>query len=106
MPISPERDLPIEHRPEEISEIPEHIEKAGVKKRQTQFKAQVKHKGKPLIQTPQTKTITITLPTDQNTLASWSKGKVVNSLTWLGLFWLRMIKKAIHFGWKVVRKSQ
>ncbi len=103
MPISTERELPIEVRPEEITEIPEDIERKGVRPTKSQFTAQVKHKGKHLIQTPATK-VTIKLPADQGSLSSWSKGPITSSLTWLATFWLRMIKKAKHFGWKIIRK--
>lgn len=48
---------------------------------------------------------TLQTPADTTTLTGWSKGSITNSLTWFALFWLRMIKKAIHFGWKVVGKS-
>jgi len=45
-------------------------------------------------------------PYDQATLAKQSKGSVSSSFTWLAAFWLRIIKKALHFGWKVVGKDQ
>lgn len=48
---------------------------------------------------------TITIPASQTTLLGWSKGKIENAITWLGMFWLRMIKKAFHFGKQVVVKS-
>lgn len=48
---------------------------------------------------------TLQTPADTTTLTGWSKGSIINSLTWFALFWLRMIKKAIHFGWKIVGKS-
>ncbi|MBI3443497.1 hypothetical protein HY008_02415 [Candidatus Woesebacteria bacterium] len=39
---------------------------------------------------------------DQTTLTTLSKGPTENSITWYATFWLRMIKKAIHYGWRVV----
>jgi hypothetical protein len=111
MPFSVERKSKPEvpegvREPPEAPELPAHIEKGGVKVQPTQFTAQVyDDKGKPLIQTPATKTVTVQLPADQTALASWSKGSISDSLTWLAMFWLRIIKKALHFGWKIVRKE-
>lgn len=107
MPISPERtpSVPIKERPEEIELTPE-LEEAGVRVVETDFKARVKDKGRDLIQTPQTGVVKIELPADQGKLTSWSKGKITDSLTWFALFWLRAIKKAVHFGWKVVLRDR
>jgi hypothetical protein len=103
MPRSPEREprSPVVERAEEF-ELPSHLEDTGIKTVETAIKARVKDKGRHLIQTPATKKITIKLPSGQATMSTWSKGKTTNSLTWLGVYWLRMIKKATHFGWKVV----
>jgi hypothetical protein len=87
--------------------VPETLRQSGVQVVQKTFKAQVKDdKGKPVIQTPPTQVITVTPPTDDATLNNWSKGSITSSLSWLGMFWVRVIKKALHFGWKVVDKSQ
>lgn len=103
MPRSPEREpyTPVVERAEEF-ELPPHLEDTGIKAVETTVKARVKDKGKHLIQTPATKKITIKLPAGQTTVSTWSKGKTTNSLTWLGVYWLRMVKKAIHFGWKII----
>ena len=105
MPRSPEKEprFPVVERAEEF-ELPPHLspEETGMRAAETAFKARVKDKGKHLIQTPATKKITIKLPTGQTTVSTWAKGKTVNSLTWLGAYWLRMIKKATHFGWKII----
>jgi len=91
----------IQERPEEFPETIQQIQ--GVKVVQKNFKAQVSDgKGTPLIQTPPTQVITVTPPGDSVTLTGWSKGSVSSSLTWLGAFWLRVIKKALHFGWQVI----
>ena len=63
-------------------------------------------KGKPIIQTPPTQVITVTPPSDTTTLSKQAKGDTTSSLTWLAAFWLRIIKKAIHFGWKIIGKEQ
>lgn len=87
--------------------VPETLQQAGVKVVQKTFKAQVMDdKGKPIIQTPPTQVITVSLPSDQVTLAKQAKGSPSLSLTWLAAFWLRIIKKALHFGWKLVGKEQ
>jgi len=83
--------------------VPKEIEKLGVEARPEHFTGQVEKRGKGLIQTPKTRTVTIQLPTDRMTLISWAKGSVTSSLTWFAAFWLRMIKKAAHFGWKVMK---
>lgn len=103
MPRSPEREprFPVVERAEEF-ELPPHLEDTGIKAVETAIKARVKDKGKHLIQTPATKIITIKLPAKQATVYTWSKGKTVNSLTWLGAYWSRMVKKAIYFKWKII----
>lgn len=83
-------------------EVSKEEKEAGVEPRVEHFTAQVERGGKKLIQTPKTQTVAIQLPTDRGTLVSWAKGPVVSSLTWFAAFWLRMIKKAAHFGWKIV----
>ena len=90
----------------ETPEIPAHIEKGGVSATPTQVTAQVvDDTGQPLIKTPSNQTFTITLPADDTQLKKWSKGNIVDALTWFALFWLRAVKKATHFGWKVISGS-
>lgn len=36
-------------------------------------------------------------------LEKMSKGNSEESSTWLGVFLMRMVKKAIHFGWQIIR---
>lgn len=93
----------IQERAEEFI-VPETLQQStGVKVVQKNFNAQVKDdSGAPLIQTPPTQVITVSPPASQTTLTSWSKGNITSSLSWLGAFWLRVIKKALHFGWRVV----
>ncbi|OGM19886.1 hypothetical protein A2686_01440 [Candidatus Woesebacteria bacterium RIFCSPHIGHO2_01_FULL_38_10] len=45
---------------------------------------------------------TVQVPVTQSLLALWAKGDPGSSLTWFASFWLRMIKKAISFGKKIV----
>lgn len=91
----------------ENPEIPPRIEKAGISVIPTQFTTQVSDdKGKPLIQAPATQAITISIPATQKQLEDWTKGSPVESLTWYAFFWLRLIKKALYYGWKVLFPNQ
>ncbi|QQG41782.1 MAG: hypothetical protein HYV90_00510 [Candidatus Woesebacteria bacterium] len=86
--------------------VPETLSGSGVKVVQKNFKAQVNDdKGSPVIQTPPTQVITVQPPADPATLTTWSKGDTTSGATWLGAFWLRVIKKALHFGWKILGLS-
>lgn len=90
----------------ETPEIPIDPQEQGATPTPTQITTQVADDaGKPLIQTPATQVVTITIPTSQQQLADWSKGSPNNSLTWFAFFWLRMIKKAIHYGWRIITKG-
>ncbi|OGM23160.1 hypothetical protein A2961_02005 [Candidatus Woesebacteria bacterium RIFCSPLOWO2_01_FULL_39_21] len=42
------------------------------------------------------------IPQDEKTLEEEAKGPIDKPLTWFANFWLRMIKKAIHFGKRIV----
>lgn len=96
----------VTERPEEFI-VPETLQQSGVRVVQKTFKAQVTDgRGKPIIQTPPTQVVTVTPPSDSATLTKQAKGDTTSSLTWLAAFWLRIIKKAIHFGWKLVGKEQ
>jgi hypothetical protein len=112
MAATPEIPRPGEPQVQEVNKeaefiVPETLQQSGVKVVQKNFTAQVKSdKGQPLIQTPPTQVITVTPPADDKTLTDWSKGSVTSSLTWLGMFWIRVVKKAIHFGWQVVTGSK
>ncbi|HUC95171.1 MAG TPA: hypothetical protein VMR19_04195 [Candidatus Saccharimonadales bacterium] len=108
MAATPEIQRPEQTQIQEINKeaefiVPETLKQSGVQVVQKTFKAQVKDdKGQSLIQTPPTQVIAVTPPADSTTLTTWSKGSVSSSLTWLGAFWMRVIKKALHFGWQVV----
>lgn len=100
--VDKERELPITQTPE-VVEIPPELEKAGVVPHPTSFTAKVTDdKGTNLVQPQGSGVGTITIPSDQQTLAAASKGSITDSITWFALFWLRMIKKALHFGWRVL----
>ncbi len=106
MAATPETPRPevaqIQERQEEFV-VPENLQSSGIKVVQKTFNSQVQDdKGQPVIKTPATQVITITPPYNQTTLTTQTKGSVSSSLTWLSAFWIRVIKKALHFGWKIV----
>ena len=87
----------------ETPEIPRHIEQGGVVSHQSQFTAQVQDdSGNQVIDAPATKAVTMKLPASQEQLVAWSEGSPDDSLTGFAVFWLRLIKKALHFGWRAV----
>jgi hypothetical protein len=91
---------------EHPEEFPETIQQvaSGAQVVQKNFKTQVTNdQGTPIIQTPPTQVVTtIQPPSDQETLLQQSKGDTTNAITWLAAFWLRIIKKALYFGWRIV----
>jgi len=95
---------------EEILEEMTPIEKAEIGEQQptitptpTNFTAQVTDDaGNPLIQTPQTSGPSIQIPADPAQLTAASQGSPDDSIAWFATYWIRMIKKAIHFGWNVL----
>lgn len=108
MPLFPEREKKpdLEFRPEEATPL-EIERKEVITPVPAQFAKQVKSDdGQVLTQSQLSKTVTITLPADQTKLAELAKGSVGDSITWFAGFWLRMIKKAIHFGWRILGKNQ
>ena len=104
-PEIPAGEPRVQERQEEFI-VDETLKNAGAQVVQKTFKAQVKDdKGQPLIQTPPAQVISVTPPAPSPTLTSWAKGPITSSLTWLGVFWLRVLKKALHFGWRIVGKQ-
>lgn len=107
MTVSPEikNGLPVSEIPQEFPEVPVEVENKSFQPQPvpSQFKAQVNDdKGVPLIQTPQNQVVTVEIPTDQATLTSQAKGSTDDSSTWSAAWFLRLIKRALHFGWKIV----
>lgn len=111
MPATPEIPRPevpqIQERQEEFI-VPETLQQStGVQVVQKNFKPQLKSdKGTQLIQTPPEKVVEVTPPADEETLKVWSKGSIEDSRSWLGLFWKRIIEKALFFGWKILGKEK
>ncbi len=111
MPANPEIPQPIEmpQVQERLEEFPETIQQIqGTKVVQKHFKSQVTDdNGTPLITTPPAQVITtVQPPADTQTLTKKSKGPITSGATWVAAFWLRIIKKALHFGWKIIGKDQ
>lgn len=81
----------------------EKLERHGAQVRADDFTQQVYNdSGQPLITPTPTNVITITVPANQEQLLTWAKGDPANSITWLAKFWIRMIKKAVKYGWHLV----
>lgn len=89
-----------------VPEIPEHIEKAGLMQNTASsqpFTAQVQDdQGNDLIFTPENAPVDIVIPDTVQVLEEEAKGNIEESGTWLANFFLRIIKKAIHFGRKII----
>jgi len=88
-------------------EVPESLKETGIRKVETAYKSTVQDdQGKPLVQDPSTKKVSIQIPQNEELLKTSSKGKISNSLTWFARFWLRMVKKALFLGKKVEVKNK
>ena len=88
-------------------EVPPELQKVGVKPVPQNVTAQVTDdSGQQLIQTPQNAKVTITIPDTPEKLEEKSKGSASESSTWDGAFWLRIIKKAFHFGKNIIIGGQ
>ena len=104
-----EREIPtvpegIQERP---VEIPLEVEKAGATVSPSQVTTQViGDDDQPLTQSPATQAVTIQLPATEKQLDDWSHGEPSSALTWFAMFWKRLVKKAVHFGWKVIGKEK
>ena len=82
------------------------VQEVGGRVVPSQITAQVvDNTGQQMMQSPATQVVTITIPASQQQIADWTKGSPSDSLTWLATFWIRLIKKAIHFGWRVIMKG-
>ena len=105
---SPEREgQPEAVKSTEEYKVPEKLVDTGIEATEKAFTATVKDKkGQNLIQTPATKQVTVQLPSDQPTLTTQAKGSTTSSATWFASFWLRMVKRALHFGWKIAGRGE
>lgn len=81
----------------------EKLERNNVQVRADDFTQQVvSDTGQPLITPVPSNVITITVPANQQQLLDWAKGDPDSSVTWLAKFWIRMIKKAVKYGWHLI----
>lgn len=53
-----------------------------------------------------TNVVSITVPATPQQLEDWAKGSPDNSLTWMAFYWIRMIKKALMHGYRVMTTAQ
>jgi len=97
----------VEVRAEQM-EIPPEIERAtGAKP--TQYKPPkppTDDSGQPMVQPADDQKSSVIIPASQSQLTTMSKGDPDDSSTWFGKFWLRMIQKAMHFGWRVFLRKE
>lgn len=111
MSLNPEVERSFPKPPQDVKEIPTDMELAEklqqavqAQTTQTDFTAQVTDdSGQPIIQPTQTSTVTVKVPATFAQLTQWAKGSPVNALTWFAWFWLRVVKKGLRFGWKLVQ---
>ena len=100
--IEREEEVGVEQRAEEAS--PLKIERKEVlTPTPSRFSGQVfTDKGKPIIETPESKEIMVEIPRLQSDLQTLSKGSGDDAITWFARFWLRIIKKALSLGAKLI----
>jgi hypothetical protein len=110
---TPEVQKPAQPEPQETNReaefiVPETLQqRTGVQVVQKNFKAQVTGDGgQSPAQTPPAQVVTIQPPADDSALKSWSKGSVTSAKTWLGGFWIRIIKKAMYLGWRILGRGK
>lgn len=91
----------VQHYPEQ-PEIPAHIERAGVQSvPQHPASLQDPSTGQVVAQNTNMQP-PVQVPADPATIHGWASGSPSNSLTWLGMFWERVIKRAVFFGKQIV----
>lgn len=100
VPQQPEAAPEIQEYPDQ-PEIPAHIEQAGVQTIPPNPASLQDDQGQVLAQS-QSSDPPVQIPADPQTIHGWASGSPANSQTWLGIFWERVIKKAMLFGKKVV----
>lgn len=86
-------DKRVVERPTEV--FSETLTQAGVTSTPTNVQPVLDDKGQPVISTPLTQSAKIQLPSEK-TLIERSKGRIVDAITWLAKFFLRMSKKEAY----------
>jgi hypothetical protein len=103
---------------QEQKQLPPEVQEASdrfnpeVEKRLQEFGAQVRPTSPKPVKDDQGRVIagdtgknagvTIQVQADQSQATNWSHGSPSDSKTWLGVTILRKIKRALHYGWKIV----
>lgn len=109
MDVGKERESSLRRTPEgiieHIDDISEEVEAVeGVKRTVSTYSKQVTDDaGNNLTQSSDNQSVTVVIPQDDATLAANSKGDTTSALTWLAVFWKRLKKKALHFGWRIIK---
>ena len=88
-------------KPETV-ESPAPIEREGTTPASTTAQPVADDTGVQDDQVQASQGVSIQIPTSQDQLEDWSHGAPTNALTWFAAFWLRLIKKALHFGWRII----
>jgi len=94
----------VEVRPEEFPEIPEDVEaKESPQATKTKFDANVEDdNGRKILETPETRDVTITIPTEMEKIEQLSKGSTDDAITWWAKFYKRFVQQALKKGWQVI----
>jgi hypothetical protein len=58
--------------------------------------------GQQITQPAPANVTTVTIPKNQVELVELAKGPDDKAITWIARYWIRLIKKAVHFGWRLV----
>ena len=107
--VGSEPSLPegVKEIPEKV-EIPEDVERVtGVRAKPANITAQVADDStKTQVPSSTPPSVTVSVPATPAQLTNWLQGSPSNSITWFATFWLRLIRKALHFGWKVILKKE
>jgi hypothetical protein len=108
MAIAPEVEKPRSVFSEEpkAQEIPPEVERVpGITPPPAQPQPQATPQQPPAQPQDQTATpqVSVQVSNSDEELLKMSKGSTEESSTWLGTFLIRLVKKAIHFGWKIIR---
>lgn len=104
---APEREAPAQPevtKKPETAEVPVHIEQEGTSVAPPAVAQPADDAAALDDQTQVSPKVSIQIPTSQEQLEEWSHGSPKNALTWFAAFWLRLIKKALHFGWRIIGK--
>lgn len=110
MSLLPERGGEQSPSPDSVQTVPDEVKLSpelraqGIQTVETASNANIKV-GDQMVQAPANQTVAVQIPNTQTNLIAWSKGGIVDSITWLAMFWLRVIKKALARGQRVEVKN-